>query len=220
MNTDDQVKEKMDGIMQLIAEIDFNVNTLEQFHNELSSDELTMFDKYELLNVLRHYLWESSILDLCKLFVENEKFSFNCLLNILVNNYKRISFKSPIEINEIKKFYNLLTESAAYIKHIKEARDLDIAHKDNKNTFDPILITELKTLINLAKNIFNTIFGALNNSTFLWINTDDKRAIYLIKDIAKYDIIQNLVYRTDLSKKMEISTFDLLKIIDEHYFRH
>lgn len=91
MKIDFQIKEKIDGIYPLIAEIDFNVNTLQRFYEELSTDELLVFDKYILLQVLRHYLWNASILDLCKLFVENEKFSFNCLFNIIINNYKTVS---------------------------------------------------------------------------------------------------------------------------------
>ena len=219
MTINEQILEKLDGILPLIAEIDFNINTLEKFHNKLSYNELKMFENYDLLSILRHYFWKSSILDLCKLFVEDEKYSFNCLLNILENNFKNVIFKSHLSKEEIKEFRESLKKSSNQIDHIKEVRDINIAHKDNKNPSDPIMLSELSYLITLAKEIFSKIFGTINDSTIIWQLTDDNRALLLIKDIAKYNTIKELVFKTDLSQKREISTRDLLNIIDINYLR-
>jgi hypothetical protein len=220
MNIDLQIKKKIDGIFPLIAEVDFNVNTLEQFYEDLSSEELLMFDKYQLLSVLRHYLWRASILDLCKLFIEEEKYSFCCLINILVNNYKRVSFKNPLTISEIKGYYTKTEDFKIYIKHIKEVRDYSIAHKDDKNTFNNLMLYELRVLIDQAKAIFNPIYAALYDSDFIWLLKEDERALSLIRNIAKYESIQVLVFQSDLSKKKEIHTADILNIIDKTYLRH
>lgn len=220
MNIDLQIKKKIDGIFPLIAEVDFNVNTLEQFYEDLSSEELLIFDKYQLLSVLRHYLWRAAILDLCKLFIENEKYSFSCLINILVNNHKRVSFKSPLPINEIIGYYDKTKEFNIYINHIKEERDSSIAHKDDKITFNNLMLYELRVLIDLAKAIFNPIYAALYDSDFIWLLKEDERALSLIKNIAKYESIQMLVFKSDLTRKKEIQTADLLNIIDKTYLRH
>ena len=219
MNIDLQVKKKIDGIFPLIAEVDFNLNTLEQFYEDLSQEEILMFDKYDLLSMLRHYLWKGSILDLCKLFIEDEKYSFNCLVNTIVNNYKRVSFKSPLAIKEIVGYYEKTKDFELYIKHIKEVRDFTLAHKDDKTIFNTPMLYELRALIELAKSIFNPIYAGLYDSTFIWLNKEDTRALGLIRNIAKYESIRTLVFRSDLSKKREIQTADLLNIIDKSYLR-
>jgi hypothetical protein len=217
MNIDLQVKKKIDGIFPLIAEVDFNVNTLEQFYEDLSSEEILVFDKYELLSILRHYLWKGSILDLCKLFIENEKYSFRRLVNIIVNNYKRVSFKSPLTTKEIFGLYDKTKDFEIYIKHVKEVRDVSVAHKDDKVVFNNLMLYELRALVELAKAIFNPIYAALYDSDFIWLLKEDKRALSLIKNIAKYESIQKLAFRSDLSKKKDIQTADLIKIIDKTY---
>lgn len=217
MNINQQVKKKIDGIYPLIAEVDFNVNTLEQFYEDLSSEEMLVFDKYELLSILRHYLWKGSILDLCKLFIENEKYSFSRLINIIENNYKSVTFKSPITIKEILGLYDKTKDFEIYIKHVKEVRDVSVAHKDDKVVYNNLMLYELRALVELAKAIFNPIYASLYDSDFIWLLKEDKRALSLIKNIAKYESIQTLAFRSDLSKKKDIQTADLIKIIDKTY---
>ncbi len=219
MKIDLQIKEKIEGIYPLIAEIDFNVNTLEQFYEKLSADELLIFDKYLLLQVLRHYLWNASILDLSKLYVENEKYSFNYLFNIIINNYKRVSFKNPLSLNDIKCLYDKIKDYEVYIKKVKDVRDLNIAHKDNKSDFSSIMLYQLKALVGLAKEIFNPLYEALFDSTFIWILKEDDRQLSLVKNIAKYEILKKHIFQTYASKKKEVQTFDLIKIIDKTYLR-
>jgi hypothetical protein len=216
---DNQIKEKIDGIYPLIAEIDFNVNTLVQFYEELSSDELLVFDKYILLQVLRHYLWNSSILDLCKLYIDNEKYSFNCLLNILINNHSRVSFKNPLSLDEIQNMADKIKKFDGYIVKIKDVRDSNIAHKDNKTNYGAVMLHHLKALVTLAKEIFNTLYEDLYDSTFIWLLKEDERAISLISNIAKYEAIRKYVFNADFLREGTIPTSKLIRFIDKNYLR-
>jgi hypothetical protein len=220
MNIDLQIKKKIDGIIPLIAEVDFNINTLEQFYEDLSAEELIMFERYQLLSILRHYLWKVSVLDLCKLFIEDEKYSFNCLTNIMINKYRNVSFKNPLTVKEIKDYYNKTNDFGIYIKQIKEIRDSTIAHKDDKIIYTTLMLYQLRALVELAKGIFNPIYAALYDSDFIWLLKEDKRPLSLIKNISKYESIHKLIFKSNLSKKKEIQTAVLIKIIDKTYLRY
>lgn len=216
---DQQIKEKIDGIYPLIAEIDFNVNTLEQFYEELSADESLVFDKYILLQVLRHYLWNASILDLCKLYIETEKYSFNCLFNIIINNYNIVSFKNPLSLDQIRSMPSKIKNFDVYIKKIKDVRDLNIAHKDNRTNYSAVMLHQLKALVGLAKEIFNPLYEALYDSTFIWLLKEDERALSLIKDIAKYEAIREYIFKSDFLRNDTIQTSKLIRFIDKKYLR-
>jgi hypothetical protein len=82
------------------------------------------------------------------------------------------------------------------------------------------MLYELRALIDLAKAIFNPIYAALYDSDFIWLLKEDERALSLIRNIAKYESIQVLVFQSDLFKKKEIHTADILNIIDKTYLRH
>lgn len=213
MKPDLQIKEKINGIYPLIAEIDFNVSTLEQFYGKLSAGEMHMFDKYQLLNMMRSNLWNLSMLDLCKLFLENENYSFNCLINILVNNYSKVTFKKAISLKELKELIEKVKPYEVYIQNIKDIRDMKIAHKDSKNNFNTVMLYQLRALINLAQEIFNPIYSALYDSDFIWDFKEDTRELSMIKNLAKYESIFTIVSRADISREIHIKTNDLIRII-------
>ena len=213
MKPDLQIKEKIDGIFPLIAEIDFNVSTLEQFYGNLSANELSMFDKYQLLHMLRHSLWNISMLDLCKLFIENENYSFNCLINIIVNNYSKVTFKKGISIKDLRELNEKTKPYEGYIQNIKDVRDVKIAHKDNKSLFNTVMLHQLRALIDLAQTIFDPINNALYDSHVIWNFKNDTKEISMIKNLAKYESLRKIVSRAEISKNNHIATIDLIKII-------
>jgi hypothetical protein len=214
MKTDFQIKEKIDGIYPLIAEIDFNVSTLEQIYGKLSMNELLMFDKYQLLHMQRHNLWNVSMLNLCKLFVENENYSFYCLINIIINQYSKVTFKKSISLKELEELKKKIEPFNSYIQSIKEIRDMKIAHKDSKNVFNNVMLHHLRALINLAQEIFNPIYSALYDSEFRWEFKNDTKELSMIKNLAKFEALRRIINVAELSKSVSIPTKDLVKILD------
>jgi serine/threonine protein kinase len=213
MNINDQLKKKIDGIYPLIAEVDFNVSTLEHIYTVLSAEELIMFDKYHLLQTLRHSLWNFSILDLCKLFLESEKFSLHRLINILINNHKQVSFIKTITIRELKGITDQIWPYKDKIDKLKYLRDIRIAHRDDKSGPNNILLRDLRELVKLSQLIFNSIYDSLYDSKFIWRFKEDTKELSMIRYLAKYDSIYKIVSVAEVTKSLQISTKVLSKII-------
>ena len=213
MSIDNQIKHKVEGIYPLIAEVDFNVSNLEQFYTKLTAEEIIIFDKYQLLQTLRHSLWNLSILDLCKLFLESEKYSLYRLINILINNYRSISFIKPLTIKELKAMIDKIKPYANYIDKLKYLRDIRIAHRDDKGGPNNIMLKELRELIKLAQLIFNQIYASLYDSEFIWNFKENTRELSLIRNLAKYESIFKIVSLAEITKSTQLFTKDLSKII-------
>lgn len=214
MKPDVQIKEKIDGIYPLIAEIDFNVSTLEQFYVKLSAEELFMFDKYQLLHMLRQNLWNTSMLDLCKLFIENENYSLYCLINIIINQHSRVSFKKSLSLNELIKLRKKIEPYKYYIQSIKEIRDVKIAHKDSKNDFNTVMLYQLRALVNLSQEIFNPIYDSLYDSEFMWEFKKDTKELSMIKNLAKFESLRKIISIAEITKANHIPTIDLVHILN------
>jgi hypothetical protein len=213
MKIDIQIKEKLDGIFPIIAEVEYNVSILEYIYGTLSADERLLFDKYHLLQTLRSTLWNISILDLCKLLLKTEKYSLQCLINTINHNYKNVTFKIPISTSELQLLADEIILYQHKIKPLKFLRDNRIAHKDNKDEFNSVMLYDLRSLINVSKKIYNVIFRAINDSDFLWDHIADEREISMIKNLAKYESIRNIISNHELRKLDKMNALELVSII-------
>jgi hypothetical protein len=207
------IDNQIESIRDLIANADFKISTLEQFYKDLSAEELLLFDKYELLQFIKINLWNSSILDLCKLFIPKEDFSLFKLLKTSIDKFHLIKFQGIISINDLSQLIDRIDPFQDRIIKVKKIRDKYIAHKDNKVEFNSLMLYELRSLIDLAQAIFNKIYSGLYDSEFIWDFKHDKQELSMIENLAKYELIRKTIFQADISNKKEIRTSEIAAIL-------
>lgn len=205
-----QIKDQVDAIINLIANIDFNISALEQFYKDLTANELLIFDKYQLLEFLKISLWNSAILNLCILFNSEEDFGLVKLINTLINNFKRVNFKEKVTIQDLTLLLEQINHYNGSIKKLKVVRDKAISHKDHSQEFSAILLSELRVLTDIAQSVFNKIFTSLYSSDFDWDQKYDKHELSLIKNLANFEKLRLTISKAEICKKRAITINELL----------
>ncbi len=106
--------------------------------------------------------WQKTVLELCKIYQEREKFN----LLKLIRKLKKDGEYSQAKIDEsvLSDWINKIELSESKIQNLKLQRDKSYAHEDGQRQEigNIVSIEEIKKLIDLAFNIINSVRKALN----------------------------------------------------------
>jgi hypothetical protein len=205
-------------IRMSLAITDINIKSLSQFVNKLSEDERQQFTKYPLLWRMRFAFWNLAILELYKIYKEDESNSLIGFINSLINNYKRIKWQEDIELGELKNYKSVIVNLKDMISKIITYRNKVVAHSDKTKPSVQLHIDELIDLLDNAKTIYDKINYSLNDTMTNWDSMDDNYDLALIKNICKYNQIREMVTIAKIQKKPTMETKILMKIINNKVY--
>ena len=155
-------------------------------------------------------MWYTLTIDLNKLLVNNDgqKYNLHKLLNKLVNNYARSDWRNNIELDDLRTLQAKLSgvEMDDMVDRLKTLRDRNYAHRDRpkiqikeetleneeveiKEDINPILtLGEYKQLIEVARDIYNSLNNKIFNLTQWWEFSDSDTFKSIVDYItAKYN---------------------------------
>jgi hypothetical protein len=214
MKIEDQLLEKQSELFKIIAFADEIISKLEQFSKILTENEKALFDKYALFDLARFSFWDVAILEVCKLYNPEEKYSLHKILNIAINNYSKISWKVTFNLKELNDLQSCIDQQKNLISRLIGIRDHFIAHLDDKQYMDSLVISELRLLLDLSQIVYNKINLGLNGSEMTWDSQNDTSDMNALKNLTKFEALRNHILVNDFKGEKLISIEDLIKILE------
>jgi hypothetical protein len=213
MKIEDQLLEKQSELLQIISAADDFTSKIEQFSRILTDNEKVLFDKYPLFDMARFSFWDIAILEVCKLYNPQEKYSLYKILKIAINNYSKIHWKNTIPLKDLTDLLARLDQHKDLFERLKRIRDNFIAHLDDRKYMDSLIISELRQLIDLSQIVYNKINTGLNGSEMIWDSKNDTADMMAIKNLAKFEALRKHIQVTDFKNEKFILVGDLLNLL-------
>jgi hypothetical protein len=186
MSNTQLLKTKLFEIEKILLHVDRLYDYCKYLNNLEPSYERLIRNKYPILGHARVSFVIVIILDLCKLYNKDEKYSLKKLLKIFINDYKKIKFAKQIDKEKILDIFNDLEDEniVATINKLRTLRDNYYAHLDS---VDLKLIEimpnfkDFRLIIDVGHKIVNILNEYLNDTqTAVLINDRDKADNILI----------------------------------------
>lgn len=208
-----QIRSEFLKIRMSIAIVDINTTTLWQFVNKLNDAEWEEFNHYPLLWRMRLAFWDMAILELYKLYKEDEGHSLIAFVNSLINSYKRINWINNIKLSELTNHRKSLEILGDTISKLMVYRNEVVAHSGTSKPDSPLYLEDLFLLLDNAKTIYNSINHALNDEMTIWQEQENEYDLALIRNAYKYNQLRNELFKADIQKKPTIDTKSLMSVI-------
>jgi hypothetical protein len=186
-----------------------------RFFKSGNEKENIIINEYKFLWRTYSSLYINLILDLNKLFDDNESYSFNKLFNKISNNFSRIEWvkkTEPTFIDDMK-FELIKIKKSDIINKIKTARDKYYAHLDNKRPPNIYInLDDLENLLKISQGFINRIYGPLEalSQSFYFEQSDIGHE--MISDLYKYNGIRHHIYK-EMEEDEEYSIRKIIAIM-------
>lgn len=115
-----------------------------------------------------HYMWTILVLELNKLFDKREDYALNKLLNIVINQHRKVRWTNDVDLTVIG---NLKEEIEggnvqSIFENLNHIRDKHIAHLDRNRMSREVLVylDEAKFLVDLGQRTLSEIHWQLNGA--------------------------------------------------------
>ncbi len=208
-----RLQEDIKVISNSIAYTRFLLNAITEIGKKDTGKEI--IKKFPVLSMMKRSFYYQSIIEIHKLFNDNDVYSLPKLLNELINSYKRITWFNPlnvIEINELKEGLCTGTIHSNFIK-VKTIRDEYLAHNKRKPANVKITLDELEVLQKKAEEISNQIGNALYGTSTGYDIQDDSSLSGIIYQLNTYDKFQDIIFNARNEQKDFIDINDLYGIL-------
>ena len=191
-----EVNQFLESFKNHIYDLFISIDNIEQIIEQQNKDRR----KIEIINpFLEHYIslcYSYCVITLSKLFIDKEKRSLIKFMNkiekfnydedfkrLLIQNTEKFKsgdlgeydylFKNKDEIKiKIQEIRETIKESENVINKIKFRRDSFYAHfdPDKNENIEVESLNDIQKLTNTAQTIYETFFGGIKNTAFLFIN--------------------------------------------------
>ena len=169
MNVKKDYKKEIESIINIWAKAKLFYKDSMYLSNPKSDKESAMISKNKVLNEIRFSLWVLTVLELCKLFDDNDKQCFNLFKFIRkINNDKnKLIFKDKLTSTTIEDWEDKLQSKQTFdtIGKLKNLRDKYYAHSDRKPELLPEELTpdikSIEELLRIGQEIIYDFQGNL-----------------------------------------------------------
>ena len=181
-------------------------------NNPDSIEERVIANSSPFIRRTRYAYWFITLLELCKLFKENETFSFQKLLNSLCNNFKNSEWNTSQKIHVIKELTNKLRSSDVQIITHKlfQIRDKYYAHSDRnpEKTLEEYTpeFQEVEQLFELSKHILTILAQDICDTQFSIEPPGKRKASNILEDLYNLEQYEKEKLLQELSKTKINST--------------
>jgi hypothetical protein len=174
-----------------------------------------MIQKFPVLSMMNRAFYYQSIIEIHKLFNDDDVYSLPKLLNELINSYRRITWFNPLKLKDIRELKESLligTIHAHFIK-VKTIRDEYLAHNKRKPENVKITLEELELLQKKAEEVSNLIGNALYGTSTGYDIQNDNSLSGIIHQLNAYDKFRNIIFDARKEQKDSINTKDLFTVL-------
>ena len=169
MNIKEDYKREIGDIISIWAKAKLFYNDSLYLSNPKSDKESAMISKNRVLNEIRYSLWVLTVLELCKLFDDNNNQCFNLFKFIrkIKQDRNKLIFKDKITSITIKDWENKLQNNQTFntIGKLKDLRDKYYAHSDRKPELLPEELTpninSIEELLRIGQEIIYDFQGTV-----------------------------------------------------------
>jgi hypothetical protein len=181
----------------------------------LFKEKTTIANQYSFIRRTKDAIACYMIHDFYKLLHPDEKASYLKFLNKVIHNFKRIKWKSSVELDYLKSLKNEF-ETKVYsltYNRIINLRDKICSHFDKQIEKDVPTFNDFKYFVDLIKKLHSDLCYNLFNQYRDFDISDHHRADFVLDRLKKYDKLRNLIQTEKHNKKENISINVLLKYI-------
>ncbi|MBE9480372.1 MAG: hypothetical protein IMY69_01600 [Bacteroidetes bacterium] len=169
MNIKEDYKREIGDIISIWAKAKLFYNDSLYLSNPKSDKESAMISKNRVLNEIRYSLWVLTVLELCKLFDDNNNQCFNLFKFIrkIKQDRNKLIFKDKITSITINDWENKLQNNQTFntIGKLKDLRDKYYAHSDRKPELLPEELTpninSIEELLRIGQEIIYEFQGTV-----------------------------------------------------------
>ena len=169
MNIKEDYKREIGDIISIWAKAKLFYNDSLYLSNPKSDKESAMISKNRVLNEIRYSLWVLTVLELCKLFDDNNNQCFNLFKFIrkIKQDRNKLIFKDKITSITIKDWENKLQNNQTFntIGKLIDLRDKYYAHSDRKRELLPEELTpninSIEELLRIGQEIIYDFQGTV-----------------------------------------------------------
>jgi hypothetical protein len=178
-------------------------------------EKVSYAERYSFLRRAKDSIRCYMIYEFYKLLSPKENGSYPKFINKIINNFKRIAWKTRIDLKRLKDFRDEFKKSVfgKTYSQIINIRDRICGHYDKKIEKDVPTYKEFETFMNLVKELhFNLNYTLFNSHRDFGIS-DTQKANLVIDWLENYDNLRNLILTEEVNKKEFISIRELKKYI-------
>jgi len=156
MTTSKDYKAEIESIINIWGKASLFYKDSLYLSNPKSDKESELIFSNRILNEIRYLLWVSTVLELCKLFDDNDKQCFNLhkFIRKIKQDKNKLIFKDKLtsEILQIWETKLICKHTFDTIKKLKDLRDKYYAHSDRRPELSPEELTpDIKSIEELLK---------------------------------------------------------------------
>lgn len=145
MTTKEDYKAEIESIINIWGKAKLFYKDALYLSNPKSAKESELIFRNIILNEIRYLLWLSTVLELCKLFDDNDKQCFNLhkFIRKIQQDKNKLIFKDKLTSEILKVWETKLKckQTSDTIKKLKDLRDKYYAHSDRRPELSPEELT-------------------------------------------------------------------------------
>ena len=194
MDLKEKINEKVRQIEEILTRSDTCFRYCKYLNKPEDPRENSILNKYRVLDYARVSFVIILILDLCKLFIDREKYSLRRILNIVIEDYNKIKFSQEINRDELELLRDNLSlpQTKEIVNKLRSLRDNHYAHLDStRPELNDIMPTfdEFNYLITQAGKILALLDQKLNNHSVTRFVDNMDKADNILKQLLKAENI-------------------------------
>jgi len=205
-------QKEIKNISNTIIYTRFLINGIKEINANYKKVKSAVKD-FPAFGLMQRAFYFQVMVEMNKLFDNNESLCISKYINELVNNYRRIVWFNNLLVEELREMQLNIENHKEYFEKIKNIRDEHLAHSDKNRKKISVHIDELDTLQKLVEDISNKIGNALYGTSTGYDHHGNGSLNGIFNRLTAFDQLRDMIFEANKNIKDSISTDKLLDIV-------